>query len=139
MESKVVGKQQRTKPAHLMCGSRVWTIAAFLTCSYFAWIALGRMQGITAEWSHEVLNVVTHFVWLIFLTGLLTETRCWKERIFFALVLINFAVAFGMGLWRGAPLTVIVRTRQLSAGLWVLAALASVVLMFAPKPAERAN
>lgn len=125
------GRTSPGKSAHLMCGSKIWTIAGFITCAYFTRIAVGRIHNGNAAWSHDAWDIATHGVWVLFMVGLLTETKCWKERIFFALVLVNFALASVMGLWTGAPDATVNSTRVLSAGLWALAALVSAGLIFA--------
>lgn len=131
MEGPVDAKPARSKAAHLMCGSRLWTIAAFVCSAYFAKIAFERVRAADVGWSHDALDVTTHGVWVLFMLGLITETRCWKERVFFGLVLANFALAAIMGLWSSVPLTLMNDTRMLSAVLWVAAAAMSFVLIFA--------
>ena len=133
MEGQVTAPGSRVKPAHLMCGSKTWTIVAFVCCAYFAKVAMGRIHGLTIGWSHDSLDIATHLVWVAFLIGLLTETRCWKERVFFALVFVNFAMASVMGIWSAAPDSVIQNTRLFSALLWGLAALVSFLLIFTRK------
>ena len=133
MEGQVTAPKRRAKSPHLMCGSRTWTIVAFVSCAYFTKIALGRVSAGTMGWSHDVVDIITHLVWVTFLVGLLTETRCWKERVFFSLVLLNFCMASIMGLWSAAPEAVVTRSRQLSAGIWGLAALVSLLLIFMPR------
>ena len=64
------------------------------------------------------------------MVGLITETTCWKERVFFGLVLANFAFAFSMGIWKSASETVVHETRLISAGAWGAAALVSLMLLF---------
>jgi hypothetical protein len=128
-----VEKKQSDKSAHLMCGSKLWTIVAFLSCAYFTKIALGRLSFGTITWSHDNVDIATHLVWVVFLVGLITETRCWKEWIFFSLVLINFALASVMGVWSSASIATVTKTREFSAAMWGLAALVSFVLIFMKK------
>lgn len=140
MEGEVaVPKKSASKSTHLMCGSRLWTVVAFLSCAYFARIAFGRLSAGTLGWSHDNVDIATHLVWVVFLVGLLTETRCWKEWVFFTLVLINFAMASVMGIWSSASDTAVIKTREFSAGLWALAALVSFVLIFAKGDRGRAS
>ena len=120
----------QTSAIHLMCGSRTWTIAAFLCSVYFAKVAIARVSVGGAQWSHDPFHIVTHMVWVAFLVGLFIEAHCAKERIFFGLLLINFVVAVAMGLWNGAPLALVQQTRLLSAGTWGLSVLVSAVLIF---------
>ncbi len=114
-----------------MCGSRIWTIAAFLCSAYFANIAVERARASVAPWSHDALDVATHGIWVLFMIGLITETSCWKERVFFAVVLVNFAVASTMGVWGSASMAAIHESRMVSAILWAVAALVSLGLVFA--------
>ncbi|HET7207404.1 MAG TPA: hypothetical protein VFI95_12575 [Terriglobales bacterium] len=127
MEEQVSGANRRTRAAHLICGSKLWTIVSFACSAYFAKIGISRMQY---AWSRDPWDIATHLVWVLFMAGLITETRCWKERLFFALVLANFALAFGMGLVPESAHSIVTSTRTISAGLWSLAALLSLVLMF---------
>ncbi len=90
-------------------------------------------------WSHDPWDIGTHLVWVLFMIGLITETRCWKERLFFVLVLANFAFAFSMGLWASASGTVIADARLLSAGVWAAAALVSLGLLFSKGDAEQSQ
>ena len=139
MEGQVTGTKSRAKSPHLMCGSKVWTIVAFLSCAYFTKVAVDRVSSSTLGWSHDNVDIATHLLWVIFLIGLLTETRCWKEMVFFCLVLVNFGMASVMGLWSGAPNNVVIESRELSAGIWGLAAFVSFVLIFMPgdRPSEK--
>ena len=129
MEGQVGTKPARARAAHLMCGSKLWPLVGLVCCAYFAKAAAPRTHGVWA-WSHDPWEIGTHFVWVLFMIGLITETRCWKERVFFALVLANSAFAFVMGLWAGASETVVMDTRLLSAGAWAAAAIVSIGLLF---------
>jgi hypothetical protein len=100
-----------------------------ICCGYFAKVAASKIGGAWA-WSHDPWDIATHLIWILFMVGLLTETRCWKERLFFGLVLANFAFAFSMGVWTRASYAVVRETRLLSAGAWAAAALVSLALMF---------
>lgn len=133
MEGQVTAEKSRSKPAHLMCGSKTWTIVAFLSCAYFTKIAVSRLSSGNLGWSHDNVDIATHLVWVIFLVGLLTETRCWKELVFFSLVLLNFAMASVMGVWKAAPDNLVLESREVSAAIWGLAALVSLVLIFMPR------
>jgi hypothetical protein len=132
VEGKVTAHKSRSKSAHLMCGSKTWTIVAFLSCAYFARVAIARLAAGGLPWSHDTVDIATHIVWMVFLVGLLTETRCWKEWVFFSLVLLNFGIASVLGIWNSAPASVLIRSRELSAATWGLAALLSLVLIFMP-------
>ena len=64
------------------------------------------------------------------MAGLITGTRCWRERLFFTLVLANFAMGFTVAVWAEAPASMVRDMRIASAVLWTLAALVSIVMMF---------
>lgn len=129
----MAGQVVATKSVHLMCGSKLWTLVAFGSCLYFARVAFVRTHSsLPIAWSHDTLDIITHLVWIAFMFGLLTETRCWKERVFFVLVLLNFALAFTMGLWRDAPDVTVAMTRRASSALWALATVVSLVMIFLP-------
>jgi hypothetical protein len=132
-----VQKTSSGKSAHLMCGSKLWTVVAFLSCAYFTKIAMGRLSLGPIAWSHDNVDIATHLVWVVFLVGLLSETRCWKEWIFFSLVLINFGLASVMGAWSSAPVTTVMKSRELSAAVWGLAAVISFLLIFTRKSRSR--
>lgn len=131
MEGQIAVKPERTRSAHLICGSRLWTIAGLLCSAYFAKVAVERVRSANIAWSHDHLDITTHGVWVLFMLGLMTETRCWKERVFFGVVMANFALAFVMGLWSSAPEALVGQTRWISAALWILSAVASFLLIFA--------
>ena len=130
MEGQIGTKKARAKAAHLMCGSKLWPFLGLVCCAYFAKVAASRTHGVWA-WSHDPWDIGTHLVWMLFMIGLFSETRCWKERVFFGLVLANFVFAFSMGLWTSAAESAVHLTRLVSAGAWIAAALVSLVLMFA--------
>jgi len=64
----------------------------------------------------------------LLMLGLLTETRCWRERAFFALVLANFSMGLALVIWRMAPVGAVREVRLVSAWLWAIAAFVSVVI-----------
>lgn len=129
MEGQIGTKQARARAAHLMCGSKLWPLVGVVCCGLFAKVAASRVHGAWA-WSHDPWDVATHLIWILFMVGLITETQCWKERVFFGLVLANFAFAFSMGIWKSASEAVVHETRLISAAAWGAAALLSLLLLF---------
>jgi hypothetical protein len=125
-------KVPRQKPAHLMCRSRFWGFSAAVACAYLAYTSFRELRVGDFEWDHEWWTVLTWAVWLLLLAGLLTETRCRRERIFFVLVLLNFALGLTFSLWSSAPETTVQRGRELFATLWVLSAIASLTTLARP-------
>jgi hypothetical protein len=113
-----------------MCGTRLWGIAGFFACAYLARLSLARVQRGNVDWASDGWSIVTYGVWVLLMAGLLSETRCLRERVFFTLVLANFAMGFGLGIWGHLPEGLAVKALLLAVVLWVLAALASAVVAF---------
>src|SRR5438445_399905 len=129
---QITTKPRRIKPAHLMCGQPIWGLAGVLSCSYLAYLSWGHVRQGDFDWAHDAWSIVTYAVWVLLMLGLLTETRCWRERAFFALVLANFSMGLGLVIWRMAPVGAVREVRLVSAWLWVIAALVSVVITVSP-------
>ena len=123
-------KVPRAKAAHLMCGMPIWGITAALGCTYLAYLSYGHVRRAEFDWPHDTWFIVTYAVWVLLMAGLISETRCLRERAFFALVLANFTLGFVLAIWVAAPLEAVRGVRIISAGLWGLAALVSVVVAF---------
>ena len=107
-----------------MCGTPIWGIAGFLVCGYLAYASWARVERGDFAWTGDAWTLLTHAVWVVLMAGLFNETRCRRERIFFAVVLVNFALGMVFGVSHSAPETAR-HARLLVAGLWVVAALAS--------------
>ena len=103
-------KAPQHKSAHIMCRSWFWGIAGAIACAYFAYLAYIRL-----------------------VLGLISETRCWRERVFFGLVLLNLAAGFAFSLWTAAPSNYARDSRDVSFVLWILAALASLMTLAHPR------
>ena len=132
-------KPGRAKPAHLMCGMPLWGIAGVMVCSYLAYVSFAHVREGDFSWSHDFLSIVTYAVWVILILGLISETRCLRERLFFVLVFANFTLGFVLAVWADAPLDMVRKVREISSGLWALAAIASLVVAISPgrNPAEK--
>jgi tellurite resistance protein TehA-like permease len=132
-------KPHRVKPAHLMCGMPLWGIAAAIPCSYLAYVSYAHVRQGEFTWSHDVLSIVTYAVWVVLIAGLISETRCLRERLFFVLVFANFSLGFVLAVWADAPLEMVRKVREISSALWALAAIASLVVALSPgrTPSEK--
>jgi len=126
-------KAPQHKSAHLMCHSRFWGIVGAISCAYFAYLAYTRLRDADFLWSHDVWSLLTSAVWIMLVLGLISETRCWRERVFFGLVLLNLAAGFAFSLWTAAPLNYARDSRDVSFVLWILAALASLMTLAHPR------
>jgi hypothetical protein len=125
-------KPRRRKPAHLMCGMPLWGIAGAVLCSYLAYLSYAHVRQGEFGWAHDFLSIVTYAVWVILIAGLISETRCLRERLFFVLVFANFTLGFVLALWSHAPYEMVRKVREISGGLWVLAAIAGLVVAVSP-------
>jgi hypothetical protein len=113
-----------------MCGQPIWGIAGVLSCSSLAYLSLGHVRREEFDWPHDSWSIVTYAVWILLMGGLLSETRCWRERIFFALVLTNFVLGFVLAIWSTVPNSAVREVRIISAALWALAAAVSLIVTF---------
>jgi len=125
-------KPRRVKPAHLMCGMPLWGICGAILCSYLAYVSYAHVRQGEFTWSHDLLSIVTYAVWVLLIAGLISETRCLRERRFFFLLFANFTLGFVLAVWADAPLEMVRKVREISSGLWALAAIASLVVTFSP-------
>lgn len=140
MEGQVVPVGgQRGKSAHLMCGTPIWGIAGLLACSYLAYLSYSHVRRAEFYWPHDAWSIATYAVWVLLILGLLTETRCWRERIFFALVLANFTLGFALAGWGNAPKEAVYDLRVISVGFWGLAAVVCLFLTFSPGKSTAAD
>lgn len=121
------------KPAyssgHLMCRATPWGIMGFLACSYFAWISFGHILRNEYEWPHDPWTAATYIVWIVLLAGLMLDTRCLRERMFFGVLVANFVIGFGLTLWRTVPSVQVHNSRIGTGAMWALAALVSLTTM----------
>jgi hypothetical protein len=136
MDRQIKASKTVTKPyasGHLMCRTALWGIAGFLGCGYFAWISFSHVTRGEYDWPHDAWTAATYIVWIILLTGLVFDTRCLRERLFFGVLVVNFVVGCGLTLWRTVP-GADVRTARIGTGaLWALAAFLSLSTLRNPE------
>ena len=130
MSTAAPAKGAREKPAHLMCGTTLWGFAGTAVSAYFSYLSYSHIASGDYSWPHTLWTVLTYLVWIVLIAGLLTETRCWRERVFFGLVLIGFLLGFGVSAWTSAPGSAVGQLRIASTVLWALAALTSLTTVF---------
>jgi len=122
---------------HLMCRTPLWGLAGFIGCAYFTWVSFAHVIHNELEWPHDYWTAVTYIVWIVLLAVLALDTRCWRERIFFAVLVINFVVGCGLTLWRGIPAGDVRLARSGTGALWALAALLSLTTLANAKAAKQ--
>jgi len=121
--------KQSYSSGHLMCRTPLWGIAGFLGCAYFAWISFRHVTRNEYDWPHDWWTAATYIVWILLLVGLALDTRCLRERLFFSLLVTNFAIGCGLTLWRNIPVAD-VRTARIGTGaLWAVAAAMSLTTL----------
>ena len=130
---EAAAKTPRTKSAHLMCGSRFWGFVGAIVCGYFAYLGYARLRDTDFSWSHDLWALLTSVVWIVLVLGLISETLCWRERVFFGLVLVNLTMGLTFALWTATPLNYARDSRDVSFVLWILAALSSLMTLAHPR------
>jgi hypothetical protein len=121
--------KQPSSSGHLMCRAPLWGVAGFLGCAYFAWISFGHVTRSEYDWPHDWWTAATYIVWIVLLAGLAVDTRCWRERLFFGLLVINFVVGCGLTLWHNVPPADVRIARMGTGAFWALAALVSLTTL----------
>lgn len=121
----------RRKTAHFMCGTPFWGLVGAAACSYFAYTSISDLRAGDVYWQHGWWTAATWTVWVVLIAGLLSETLCRREQIFFALMLVNFAVGLAMAAWATAPEPMIRSARKLTVVLWFLGIAASLSTVLA--------
>jgi hypothetical protein len=112
-----------------MCGTPIWGIAALAGGLYLAYASWARVQRGDVVWTGDVWTLLTYGVWIILMAGLFRETRCIRERVFFAVVLLNFTLGLILGAWHGIAEQTARNARLIVVGLWTIAAIASALTM----------
>jgi len=126
---EIVTKPPAYSSAHLMCSTPRWGVAGFLGCAYFAWISFSRAVANVHEWPHDYWTAATYIVWILLLAGLMLDTHCLRERLFFGVLVINFLVGCGVTVWRTIPPSDVRTARMATGTLWALAALLSLATL----------
>jgi len=113
-----------------MCGLPFWGLAAFLGCAYLSYLSVAHVWRAEFDWPHDAWSIAGYGIWVLLMAGLMNETHCRRERILFAVVLVNFLLGFVLAVWSNAPESAVRHVRFASAGLWGVAAVASLIVMF---------
>jgi hypothetical protein len=113
-----------------MCGTPLWGIAGAAASAYFAYLSYSHLISADYSWPHTWWTTLTYAVWVTVIGGLLTETPCRRERIFFGSMLIIFLLGLAFSAWSAASEHAVRQLRIASTALWALAALASLTTAF---------
>ncbi len=117
---------KRVKPEHLVCGTG-WAFLVIIVCGYFAYRTFVDLRTHEYEWNHNWWDVATWTVWAVLGAGLASEVRCWRERLLFAVLFIQFLIGCVFSLWSSARFDLVREARQTSLILWCVAALLGIV------------
>lgn len=120
--------------AHLICGKPILGVAGFLVCAYFAYSSYADLRDADFDWQSGGWISLTWAVWWVLTAGILSETRCWREGLLFGSALAAFTIGLIFATWTSAQPAVVRCAREVSLGLWSLAALASLTTL--PRPAQ---
>jgi hypothetical protein len=123
--AKIAVARSSTGSSHLMCRTPLWGVAGFLGCAYFAWLSFNHVIREEYIWPHDAWTAATYIVWILLLVGVAFDTRCLRERMFFGVLVVNFAVGCGLTLWYNIPSADVRGARIGTGALWVVAALTS--------------
>ncbi len=104
-------------------------------CIYLAWLAYARLSSGQYAWPEDVWSVLAYSVWVIFLVILMTETRCFRERLLFTVLIANFVIGIGMAAVPGLQPARAQVARPISLALWGIGALYSASFIFRAAPA----
>ena len=115
-----------------MCGAPFWGVAGAAACAYFAYLSYSHLREGDVGWSHDWWSLLTYGVWIALILAMISETRCWRERTFFVLVLLNLTLGFVFSIWTGETATTLRTMREISIAIWALAALASIRTITTP-------
>jgi hypothetical protein len=127
-------KPDSARTPHLLCGSKFWSLSSSLGCVYLAWLTYARISSHQYEWPSDVWSILAYGVWVAFLLVLMTETRCFRERLLFTVLIANFALALWMAAAPNLQPTTAQIARQISLALWILGALYSASFILRPVP-----
>jgi hypothetical protein len=120
-----------------MCRNRFWGIVGAAASAYSAYLAYAHLRDADFLWSHIGWSQLMYLVWTALALGLLSETRCWRERIFFGLVLLNMAIGLVFSVW-DSPLNYAHEARDVSLITWSLAIIASLMTLAKPEASPQA-
>jgi hypothetical protein len=132
-------KTSRAKSVHLMCGTPFWGVVAAVACAYLSYSSYSRLRSGDLYGQNDWWTILTWVIWLMLIVGFVSETRCWRERLFFGLLLLNFLLGFVLAAWGSAPLDAVRGARQVSVVLWGCAAIGAVTTLMPVRPVRKVD
>jgi hypothetical protein len=129
---------EQLKPEHLICRTG-WALLMVAGCGYFVYRVFADISAHDYQWRHHWWNALTWAVWAVLAAGLISETRCVRERILFGVLFAQFALGIVFSLWATAPFDVIRQARWASLALWWVAALMSIAVLAGRRPSSNTD
>jgi hypothetical protein len=114
---------------HLICRT-AWALLATIASAYFTYRSFLGIREREFAWQHNWWDSLTWLVWMVLAAGAISEVRCWRERLLFALLFLQFLLGSVFSLWTSAPFNVTLEARWFSLLLWVLATTLSIPVLF---------
>jgi hypothetical protein len=125
----------RVKPAHLVCRSG-WALVLTIVCAYFAYRTYTEIAVGKYEWHHDWWDVLTWAVWAVLAAGIAPEVRCWRERLLFGVLFVEFVIGCVFSVWSSARFDLIRDARQASLIVWCVAVLLSGIALLSRRAGD---
>jgi len=117
------------KSGHLICRTG-WALLLTVACAYFSYRSFQDIQGHEFDWPHNWWDTLTWLVWMAFAAVAISEVRCWRERLLFGLLFLQFLLGSVFSLWTAASFSITREGRWFSLVLWVLATTLGIAVLF---------
>ncbi len=118
----------RVKPAHLVCRTG-WALVLSVACMYLTYRTYAAIATSDYEWRHNWWDVLTWAVWAVLAAGLTSEVRCWRERLLFGMLFVQFLIGCIFSAWASARFDLVREARHVSLILWCAAVLLSLIAL----------
>jgi hypothetical protein len=117
------------KSGHLICGTG-WALLLTIACAYFSYRSFQDLRAGEFDWQHDWWDTLTWLVWMVFAAVATSEVRCWRERLLFAVLLLQCLLGGVFSFWTSASFNLTREVRWFSLLLWVLATTLGVAVLF---------
>jgi hypothetical protein len=117
------------KSDHLICRTG-WALLGTIACAYFTYRSVVAIREREFDWQHNWWDTLTWLVWTALAAGAISEVRCWRERVLFALLFLQFLLGSIFSIWTSASFNLTLKGRWFSLLLWILATTLSLLAVF---------
>jgi hypothetical protein len=119
----------RRKSDHLICRTG-WALLLTLACAYFTYRSFLDVRAHEFDWEHNWWDTLTWLVWMVLAASAISEVRCWRERLLFALLFLQFLLGCAFSFWTSASFNLTREARWFSLLLWLLATPLGIAALF---------